>query len=210
MKIIIANTGVGNVRAIPNMLKRLGANAEISADADVIHEAECLILPGVGSFDAGIRHFRKTGLAAVLTHKALVEHTPMLGICLGMQLMASSSEEGEEPGFGWVPGRLRRFHPENSRKQTIRVPHMGWNLVHRIADEPLYAGLEEEARFYFDHSYYLSPENDEYFCGTAEYGVTFAAGIKRDNLFGVQFHPEKSHRFGMKLLENFLRLASRA
>lgn len=210
MRIVVVNTGVGNVRAIPNMLKRLQASVEISADPEAVHAAECLILPGVGSFDAAVRRLRESGLIAALTHKAMTERTPMLGICLGMQLMADSSEEGTEPGLGWIPGRLKRFRPEDGGAEPIRVPHMGWNLIHRIADEPLYAGMEKEARFYFDHSYYLKPEDDAYLCGSAEYGVTFAAGIKRDNLFGVQFHPEKSHRFGLRLLENFLGLAARA
>lgn len=210
VKIVVVNTGVGNIRAIPNMLKRSGASAEISADPDVVRTAECLIFPGVGSFDAGIRRLREAELTEVLTHKALVDHTPILGICLGMQIMASSSEEGKEPGFGWVPGHFKRFCPEDGGAKPIRVPHMGWNLVHQIAAEPLYKGMEKEARFYFNHSYYFIPKDETFSCGIAEHGILFAAGLKRENIFGVQFHAEKSHRFGMKLLENFLTLASNA
>jgi glutamine amidotransferase len=127
-----------------------------------------------------------------------------------MQLMAESSEEGSEAGFGWVPGRLKRFQPDNGGRQSIRVPHMGWNIIEKIAGHGLYDGMQDEARFYFDHSYYLAPENDSLYCGEAHHGVRFAAGLQRGKLFGVQFHPEKSHRFGLKLLENFLKLASAA
>lgn len=209
MRVVVVNSGVGNVRAIPNMLKRLGATAEISGDPETVAAAECLILPGVGSFDAALRRFRAAGLAEALNQKVTVERTPLLGICVGMQLMAESSEEGDEAGFGWIQGRFLRLRPNDGGAKPIRVPHMGWNLVHNTRHEPLYAGMEDEARFYFNHSYYLIPENEAELCGVTQHGVVFAAGVRRDNLYGVQFHPEKSHRFGLKLLENFLEIASR-
>lgn len=210
MNIVVVNTGVGNVGAIPNMLKRLGAKAQITSKADEVASAECLIVPGVGSFDAGVSKLRETGLWQALDGKAREDRTPILGICLGMQLMAESSEEGREPGFGWVPGRLRRFRPEDGGGQPIRVPHMGWNVIEKIGEHELYRGMQDEARFYFDHSFYLALENDALYCGEAQHGVRFAAGLQRGKLIGVQFHPEKSHRFGLKLLENFLKLASAA
>jgi len=191
------------------MLRRLGASAEISSESQVVDKADCIILPGVGSYDSALRHFEQTRLKDVLDRKVGREDVPTLGICLGMQLMAEGSEEGKEPGFGWIPGRLKRFRPEDGRDKPIRVPHMGWNIVEDIQGEPLYAGMEE-ARFYFDHSYYWQPENEENYCGVVEYGVRFAAGAKRGNLYGVQFHPEKSHRFGLQMFRNFLAIAEQA
>jgi imidazole glycerol-phosphate synthase subunit HisH len=210
MNIVVVNTGVGNVRAIPNMLRRLGASAEISDEARVVDKADCIILPGVGSYDSAVRYFEQTGLKDILNQKAGRDNVPTLGICLGMQLMAEGSEEGREPGFGWIPGRLKRFQPQDGKDKPIRVPHMGWNIVEDIEGEPLYAGMRDEARFYFDHSYYWQPENQDSYCGVAEYGIRFAAGVKRGNLYGVQFHPEKSHRFGLQMFSNFLTIAEKA
>ncbi len=207
MNIVVVNTGVGNVRAIPNMLRRLQVRATVGSDAETISRAECLILPGVGSYDAVVRAIRDAGLWQVLD-ECVRAGIPTLGICLGMQLMTEGSEEGLEPGFGWIPGRLRRFHPEDGGGQPIRVPHMGWNLIEEAEDIPLYAEMTER-RFYFNHSYYYPLDNPAHAYGVTEHGVRFAAGIRRDNLFGVQFHPEKSHRFGLKLLENFLKEARR-
>lgn len=208
VRITIVNTGVGNVGAVRNMLKRLGAEAEIASEPARVADGECLVLPGVGTYDAALGRLRQTGLAAVLDRKVRIDHTPILGICLGMQVMAEGSEEGHEKGFGWITGRFRRFRPEDGHEKPIQVPHIGWNLVDDIADEPLYAGMEREARFYFDHSYYLAPADPKAWCGTCLYGKRFAAGFKTERMFGVQFHPEKSHRFGFRLLENFLKIAA--
>jgi glutamine amidotransferase len=210
MNIVVVNTGVGNVRAIPNMLRRLGASVEISDEVHVVKNADCIILPGVGSYDAAARRFSENGLKETLDRKALYQGVPILGICLGMQLMAEGSAEGKEPGLGWIPGRLKRFQPQDGGEKPIRVPHMGWNVLEEIEDEPLYAGMEEEARFYFDHSYYWQPERRSNYCGVVEYGVRFAAGIRRGSIYGVQFHPEKSHRFGLQMFRNFLSIAEQA
>lgn len=205
---MIINTGVGNVGAVRNMLKRLGAMAEVVADPALVDAGECLVLPGVGSYDAAMGRLRETGMATVLDRKVRVDRTPILGICLGMQVMAEGSEEGCEDGFGWIAGRFLRFRPEDGQEKPIQVPHIGWNVVDDIASEPLYAGMEREARFYFDHSYYLAPGDRNVWCGTCLYGKHFAAGVKGDRIFGVQFHPEKSHRFGFQLLKNFLKIAA--
>ena len=208
MKLVIVNSGVGNVRSVANMLRRVGAEAVIADDPAVIGAADAIILPGVGSFDAAVRRFRATGLAAALDDKAREGRTPMLGICLGMQLMGERSEEGEEPGFGWVDGESRRFLPSDGGAVPIRVPHMGWNLVSAGHDDPIYAGFDQTPRFYFDHSYYFVPKNPAVSAVTAKHGVEFAAGFRKGLIFGVQFHPEKSHRFGFKLLSNFAAFAA--
>lgn len=205
MRIKVINTGVSNIRAIPNMLRRLNSDAEIATDPDAVRTADCIILPGVGSYDAAIRRLREQGIWDILNEKA-AEGTPFLGICLGMQLMAEGSEEGEKPGFGWFRGGLKRFRSDAIPDTMLRVPHMGWNLIREMRSHPLYAGMEQEARFYFDHSYYFVPGDSNEWCGATDYGVRFASGICRDNLYGVQFHPEKSHRFGLRLFQNFLSL----
>lgn len=210
MKLVIVNSGVGNVRSVANMLRRLGVAADISDDAAIIASADAVILPGVGSFDAAMRRFRSSDIIDVLNEKVTEGKAPILGICLGMQLMGSRSEEGEVPGFGWIPGALKRFKSSDGGATPIRVPHMGWNTVRPAPGDALYTGFEQEPRFYFDHSYYFLAEDLSHCGGTTQHGVTFAASIRKGLLFGVQFHPEKSHRFGMKLLGNFVALARQA
>lgn len=203
MKIVIVNSGVGNVRSVANMLKRVGAAAEIADDPEAIDRAQAIILPGVGSFDAAMNRFRSTGIGTVLDRKAAAGTTPILGICLGMQLMGDKSEEGSEPGFGWIGGELKRFQPSLDPQNPVRVPHMGWNIVSASMDDPLYRDIGPEPRFYFDHSYYFVPKDPASLSGRCIHGVEFASGIRRGLLFGVQFHPEKSHRFGFQILRNF-------
>lgn len=207
MKIVIVNSGVANVRSVANMLRRLKTESEISDDPAVVSRADVLILPGVGSFDAAIGRFRERDLIQTLNDKVLAKGTPVLGLCLGMQLMGDASEEGIEPGLGWIPGRLRKLTPAMQAVGRLRVPHMGWNIIDDRDGCILYDGMGEEIRFYFDHSYYFVPEHAGHRCGTVEYGLRFAAGIRRANIFGVQFHPEKSHRFGLALFENFINYA---
>lgn len=204
MKVVIVNSGVANVRSVANMLRRIKTDSEISDDPAVVATADVLILPGVGSFDAAMGKFRTRGLVETLNEKVLVQETPVLGLCLGMQVMGDASEEGVEPGFGWIPGKLRKLSLQGADGSSVRVPHMGWNLIHDRDGCLLYDGMGDEVRFYFDHSYYFIPDDPRHYCGTVNYGVRFAAGIRRGNIFGVQFHPEKSHRFGLALFENFI------
>lgn len=197
--ILIVDYGMGNLGSVLNMLKRVGATAWISGDPGEIARADKILLPGVGAYGQAMKAIAASGLREVLDRKALVEKVPVLGICLGMQLLVDGSEEGDEPGLGWIPGRARRF-PKGSE---LKVPHMGWNQAAPVSDDPLTRDLGEDARFYFVHSYYVSAERVEDRLLRTSYGLEFDAGIRSGNIWGVQFHPEKSHRFGKQLLKNF-------
>ena len=201
--ITIVDYGIGNLGSVENMLRHLAIAAQRSGDPDVIRDSDRLILPGVGAFDRGMRSLRERGLVSALEDAVRDRRRPVLGICLGMQLLMQNSEEGREDGLGWIPGQVRRFRfPEDSR---LKVPHMGWNTVSIRRPLPLVAGLPEEARFYFVHSYYVEPAEECDTLLTTRYGREFASGVARGNVYGVQFHPEKSHRFGMALLRAFAR-----
>ncbi|MCB1136509.1 MAG: imidazole glycerol phosphate synthase subunit HisH, partial [Chlamydiia bacterium] len=187
---------------IVNMLKRLRVECTLSSDPSTIVQARRLILPGVGHYDAAVRRLRSAGLWSVLDEKVRNDHTPILGICLGMQLLTRGSEEGDLPGFGWIPATVKRFQlPEDSR---LKVPHMGWNVVHPCIRHPLFAGFENEMRFYFVHSYYAKCEQSGHCLGETTHGLRFASILGHQHILGVQFHPEKSHRFGMQLLRNYI------
>ncbi len=198
--IVIVDYRMGNLGSIANMLKRIGASAEVSSDPGRIAAAEKLILPGVGSFDNGMNNLEELGLVDVLAESALKRKVPVLGICLGMQLMTSRSEEGVLPGLGWIGASTVRFRPADPR---LKVPHMGWNVIAQRKDSPLLAGMEGEQRFYFVHSYHVVCEEAADVLATTFYGEDFVSAFERDNVRGVQFHPEKSHKFGMRLLKNF-------
>lgn len=200
--ITIVDYGLGNLGSIQNMLRRVGVDSLITRDLGEITQAKKLILPGVGAFDAGMRNLQQFGLVEELNRKVREEKIPVLGICLGMQLMAQRSEEGALPGLGWVDATVRRFSPEGGRK----VPHMGWRAVVAQKNSGLVAGLEANARFYFVHSYFVDCRDRTDVLLTATYGDSFDAAFTTSNVMGVQFHPEKSHRFGMRLLENFAAL----
>jgi glutamine amidotransferase len=200
--ITIVDYGVGNVGSIQNMLKKVGAGSVVGSSPEEIARATKLILPGVGAFDAGMEHLTRSGLVPSLRRKALDERIPVLGLCLGMQLMTRRSEEGRLPGLGWVDAETRRF--DSTSQPGLKIPHMGWNVVGVIKDSPLLKDCLADTRFYFVHSYYVRCADATDALLTAEYGGTrFDAGFQHGNLFGVQFHPEKSHRFGMWLLRNF-------
>ncbi len=201
--ITIIDYGMGNLGSIQNMVKKAGYAAEISSDAQQIAQAEKIILPGVGSFDRAMSNLKDLELTALVRQKA-AEGTPLLGICLGMQLLAESSEEGVLDGLGLVPGRVLKFDLPSGYK----VPHMGWNVVEYDSNCALYRHFEawEEARFYFVHSYYFAAETESDVAGKTAYGRHFASSVNRGNVYGVQFHPEKSHKFGMQLLRNFIEL----
>lgn len=201
--ISIIDYGMGNLGSICNMLRRVGAACEIVNDPAQVRTARKLLLPGVGAFDQAMERIESRGLKEVLDQKVLEERVPILGICLGMQLLTRSSAEGTRKGFGWIGADTLKF----PALPGLKVPHMGWNRVAATQPSPLTHGLSEEARFYFVHSYFVQADDPQDVVLQAEYGVRFAAAIARDNIFGAQFHPEKSHRFGMQLFANFAGVA---
>jgi glutamine amidotransferase len=201
--ITIINYGMGNLGSIANMLKKVGAEAIVASDPAAIAGAEKLILPGVGAFDHGMKGLNN-GWIDGLNEAVLVRGVPVLGICLGMQLLCKSSEEGRLPGLGWIDARVERFHV--AAEANLKIPHMGWNNVTAAKPNPVLPTGQIEQRFYFVHSYHVVCSNPEDVLATAHYGYDFAAAINQGNVFGVQFHPEKSHRFGMELIKNFAAL----
>lgn len=201
--VTIVDYGVGNIGSIINMIDKVGGRAKATGQPDELLAADKLVLPGVGSFDHAMARLSSLGLVDVLKQRAS-EGATFFGICLGMQLLAESSEEGELPGLGLIPGRVRRFSFEGEH-QKLRIPHMGWNRVTPAREHALCRSLDE-ARFYFVHSYYFDCADPTDVLFRTSYGNSFASGINRKNVMGVQFHPEKSHRFGMQLLSNFLEL----
>ncbi len=200
--ITIIDYGLGNLTSILNMHKRLGLKAQITNNLEVIAAAKKLILPGVGHFDYGMRQLKDSGLEVLLHQKVLKEQTPILGICLGAQLMTKNSEEGTNSGLGWIDGRTVRFNFHNGQSH-LKIPHMGWSNINVTKKSPLLIELPEEPRYYFVHSYHFSLNNQETVLTKSSYGYEFVSGFQKDNIYGVQFHPEKSHKFGMKLLQNF-------
>lgn len=197
--IAIIDFEIGNLTAIANMLHRIGIRSVITADPDVVAVADRLILPGNGAFDACMRNLRSTGLTPLLEKRVLQDRIPLLGICVGAQMLGVRSEEGKEPGLGWLDFEVIRF----TECPGFPVPHMGWNEVTQMTTNPLIGLLPEDSRFYFVHSYFLSPSSPSDVILRATYGIEFAAAVGRGNIAGVQFHPEKSHRFGKALLSNF-------
>jgi glutamine amidotransferase len=199
--ISIVDYGVVNLGSIRNMLHKLGIEAGLASTPQDLARATKIILPGIGHFDNGMRALSERGLVEPLRAKALAERVPLLGICLGMQLLGAASEEGAQPGMGVVPGRCIRFRfPPGS---SFKVPHMGWNEIIPQRESALLAGLSTPARFYFTHSFHFVCDEAQDVLATVKHGIEFTACIARGNVMGVQFHPEKSHRFGMALLRNF-------
>jgi len=204
--ITIVDYGMGNLGSIYNMFRYIGVDSKVESDPDKIKDASKILLPGVGSFDTAMRRIHEHNLLEVLNEKALKEQVPTLGICLGMQLLTSSSQEGSEKGLGWIEAETIGFKDRIDKK--YRVPHMGWNIVKKSRESKLTEEFEifDETRFYFVHSYFVKVANEENSILRTEYGVEFDSAIQRDNIYGAQFHPEKSHKFGMKLFENFARI----
>jgi imidazole glycerol-phosphate synthase subunit HisH len=202
--ITIIDYGMGNLGSISNMFKRIGVESEVTSDKEKIAAAKKILLPGVGAFDAAMERINGGGFRELLDRKALDEKVPVFGICLGMQLLTHSSEEGKLPGLGWIPAKTTRFSFDKDSK--LKVPHMGWNRVYEKNPGLLIKDLPAEPRFYFVHSYYVTAEDEKHVLATTIHGVEFNSIIQKENIFGAQFHPEKSHKFGMKLLENFARL----
>lgn len=200
--IAIVDYGLGNVQAFANIYKRLNILAILASTTDSIAQADHIILPGVGSFDWAMQCLERTGLRQALDQQVLERKVPVLGVCVGMQMMARTSEEGSEPGLGWIDAEVRRFVfiPDNQR---LMLPHMGWNDIEPVRPSALLNGLESGSRFYFLHSYYFAPDKETDVIATTDYCGTFACGVQAGNCYGVQFHPEKSHGWGIQLLKNF-------
>lgn len=201
--LVIIDYGVGNLASIKNILRKIGEEAVISSEGSVIAQADKLILPGVGAFDTCAGKLRASGLIPLLNRKAMEEKIPVLGVCVGHQMLLEGSEEGELPGLGWIGGRVIRFR-QDKMPPGHKIPHMGWTEVSLSKPSRLFDGMYEEPRFYFVHSYHADPLDKEDALVQANYGYPFVAGVERGNIAGVQFHPEKSHKFGMKLLQNFI------
>ncbi len=202
--IVIVDYGMGNLGSIANMLKKVGArDIKISSSSTDIEQADKLILPGVGAFDTGMQRLRETGLIALLNEKVINGHTPTLGVCLGMQLMTKISEEGELPGLGWIDAETIRFRFD-PKQNGLKIPHMGWNTVNISRQGTLFEGMYSDARFYFVHSFHVVAHSSEDVLATTEYGYEFASAVQQGHIMAAQFHPEKSHKFGMKLYRNFV------
>lgn len=200
--IVIIDYGMGNLGSILNMLKKLGIEAKISSNIEDINKAKKLILPGVGSFDNGINTLRERGLEHVLNNAVIINKVPILGICLGMQLFTKRSDEGKEKGLGWFDAETIRFKLEGEYS-SLKIPHMGWNFVNLTKDVAIFKGMYEEPRFYFVHSYFVKCNEEKDIAATSRYGIEFVSALYKENIYGTQFHPEKSHKYGMKVLINF-------
>ena len=198
--ITIVDYGMGNLGSVLNMFKKIGVASQITSDLKVIESATKLLLPGVGSFDKAMHRINNSGIKNFLDYKVLTEKTPILGICLGMQLLTNSSEEGIEKGLGYINASTKKFFFHDKK---IKVPHMGWNLIKKSKNSKLTKDFIEDSRFYFVHSYYVEVENQEDSILKTRHGVEFDSAIENKNVYGAQFHPEKSHKFGMKLFKNF-------
>jgi glutamine amidotransferase len=198
----IVDYGLGNVQAFMNMFKRLGVEAmRVRAPRD-LDGISGLILPGVGAFDHAMKLLDESGLRPSLEELVSSRLIPVLGVCVGMQIMAVGSDEGTRPGLGWIPGRVRAF-AGNPSSAGLPLPHMGWNDVDVNVRSPIFSGFDETPRFYFLHSYYFDCENPAHVVATAKYGFDFPCVVSSGNIYGVQCHPEKSHHFGVQLLRNF-------
>lgn len=208
--VIILDYGMGNLGSVLNMFRKIGVQAKVSSDLDEIQQAEKLLLPGVGAFDAAMERITKQGFREVLDRRVLVDKIPILGICLGMQLLTDSSQEGKLPGLGYIPAKTIKFNSE----PDLKIPHMGWNEVRLTQASKLTKDIDKvsafdaHARFYFVHSYKAIVENEENSILKSIHGTQeFDAAIQKGNIYGAQFHPEKSHKFGMQILKNFAELS---
>ncbi len=206
IKIGILNFGIGNVTSIQNMLKKVGYESQLISNPTRLNDFDKVILPGVGSFDYAMSLLNLNSWLDELNKFVLIDEKPILGICLGMQLMCKSSEEGKLPGLSWIDAHLKKF--STSSNFQFKVPHMGWNNVKlKAGNSDLFKELEENNRFYFVHSYYVESHEKAYVSSITNYNeIDFVSSFQNENIFGVQFHPEKSHKFGLKLLDNFTKI----
>lgn len=198
-KITIIDYGMGNLHSISNALSYLGYTPIVTSDNEIIEQSDAIILPGVGAFGQAMHNLNKSGLDKILTEKVVTCKTPFLGICLGMQLLAESSDEkGHHEGLGWIPG-----HVKHLPKDELRVPHVGWNHLDFKQPSPLYANLSQHPSVYFVHSHHFECEA-KYIDAVTDYGMPITASIIKDNIHAVQYHPEKSHHIGLTILQNFM------
>ena len=203
--ITIIDYGVGNINAFVNVYKRVNVPTKIAKTAADLKDAQKIILPGVGHFDHAMSELIKSGMREKLDELVMVKKVPVIGICVGMQMMGNSSDEGNLEGLKWIDASIKKFD-ETKIQQVTRLPHMGWNDVQPVISNPLFEGLEKEALFYFLHSYYFECNNTADILATSEYGGEFTCAAHHENVYGIQFHPEKSHHYGETLLHNFAKL----
>ncbi|HIE99087.1 MAG: imidazole glycerol phosphate synthase subunit HisH [Fuerstiella sp.] len=201
--IAVIDCGMGNLQSVIRGLQKAGGTAVVSSRCDDVAAADRIVLPGVGSFGHGMENLRNAKLMSVLTKKVREDNTPLLGICVGHQMLTTFSEEGAVAGLGWIDGTTTRL-PSQSQCGSVKIPHMGWNTLQNRKDCPLLRGIPDDACFYFAHSYSVACAEDQTVVATTEYGCSFASIVQKDNVFGVQFHPEKSHANGITVLRNFL------
>ena len=200
--IALIDYGSGNINAIANIYKRLNIEFEATKDPDRLKKAKKLILPGVGDFDETMELLNNLGIVNALNELVVEKKIPILGVCVGMQILGESSEEGKIKGFGWIKGNVRKID-ESLLKTKPHLPHMGWNTVNPVKKDPVFDNVNKKNGFYFLHSYYFDCQNQEDILATSDYGKTFASAIRHENVYGFQFHPEKSHQNGVELFKNF-------
>ena len=204
-KIVIIDYGMGNLHSVHYKVGKLYPDVIISSSKEEILQASKIILPGVGQFASGMKKIEELGIRDVLDKKVLLEKVPVLGICLGMQLMTKFSEEGNVNGLGWISAQTKHF--EKEKLNGLKIPHMGWNTINKMQNKsPILAGINSDDMFYFVHSYYVECEDRNNVLCSTEYGIVFDSGISKENIYGFQFHPEKSHDSGLMLLKNFINL----
>lgn len=201
--VTLVHYGLGNIQAFAHIYQRLNIDFDVAETPGQVAAARRLILPGVGAFDWAMARLAKSGLRAALDEAVLGRSVPVLGVCVGMQMMAESSDEGTTPGLGWITANVERFFKKVNAHKPL--PHMGWNDITPKSTACLFAGIEGP-RFYHLHSYYMVPENESEILATADYDGVFATAVRKGNIFGTQFHPEKSHKWGIDLLDNFARM----
>ena len=205
MSIVIIDYGSGNLRSVQKAFQKLGFSAEITKDTAAIRGARGIVLPGVGSFDAALKELREFGLETAI-EEVIALGKPFLGICLGLQHLFESSEEGKERGLGLLEGKVEKFKFKDTPWKDLSIPHMGWNRLLIKHQVPIFEGIEQGSMVYFAHSYHAVPKDDMIVATKTDYGLEFVSSICKDNLFGLQFHPEKSGEVGLKILENFGKL----
>jgi glutamine amidotransferase len=203
--IVIIDYGVGNIRAFANIYKQLNIPIKIARKAAELDNVSKIILPGVGAFDYAMEQLEDSGMRQRLDQLVLDNHVPVIGICVGMQMLAAGSAEGKRSGLGWIDAYVKKFD-EKEIQYATRLPHMGWNTIQVVKENKLLSGLAKEPIFYFLHSYYFESYQNQDVIATAEYGIKFCCAVNRNHIYGVQFHPEKSHQNGTRVLENFARL----